>query len=229
MPTQPKLHKFLASFHQLPQRSPNFLSLGVLEAVVDFSPKIQVIAPKVLALNHHLLPVWVCDDASEFGNFVYFSCRILALETLIRDHTTAGSVECLLDTLIALVSDCDHDSIKKIKNFEAYFNRCKYTFFPPPLFLIAVVNLSTTSAQARSGIDQLAISRSGKIYCHLPMLLFAYFKFNSGKLQNFQLFFIVISRLLAIFEAFTFNFVPNLIFFANFTDFFFFLEKKYLN
>lgn len=47
------------------------------------------------------------------------------LEALIRDQSNAGNVECLLDTLIALISDCDHDSLKKIKNFEAFFNRCK--------------------------------------------------------------------------------------------------------
>lgn len=45
------------------------------------------------------------------------------METLIRDHSNSSSIECLLDTLIALVSDCDHESIKKIKNFESYFNR----------------------------------------------------------------------------------------------------------
>ena len=32
----------------------------------------------------------------------------------------------LQDTVQALVADCDHPSVKRMKNVEAYMNRCKY-------------------------------------------------------------------------------------------------------
>jgi hypothetical protein len=30
------------------------------------------------------------------------------------------------DTVQALVADCDHPSVKRMKNVEAYMNRCEY-------------------------------------------------------------------------------------------------------
>ena len=36
------------------------------------------------------------------------------------------NVDCLLDAVQALVSDCDHPAIRKIKNIDAFVNRCKY-------------------------------------------------------------------------------------------------------
>ena len=36
-------------------------------------------------------------------------------------------MDCLLDAVQALVSDCDHPAIRKIKNIDAFVNRCKYS------------------------------------------------------------------------------------------------------
>ena len=36
------------------------------------------------------------------------------------------NVDCLLDAVQALVSDCDHPAIRKIKNIDAFVNRCKW-------------------------------------------------------------------------------------------------------
>jgi hypothetical protein len=52
--------------------------------------------------------------------------RLLILEEKIRDPKHIASVDCLLDTVTALVADCDHDSVKKLKNIEAYTQRCKW-------------------------------------------------------------------------------------------------------
>ena len=35
------------------------------------------------------------------------------------------NVDCLLDAVQALVSDCAHPAIRKIKNVDAFVNRCK--------------------------------------------------------------------------------------------------------
>ena len=35
------------------------------------------------------------------------------------------NVDCLLDAVQALVADCDHPAIRKIKNIDAFVNRCK--------------------------------------------------------------------------------------------------------
>lgn len=37
-------------------------------------------------------------------------------------------MDSLLDTVTALIADCDHDSIKRLKTIEAYASRCKYNF-----------------------------------------------------------------------------------------------------
>lgn len=48
------------------------------------------------------------------------------LERKLRDPSSVSSVDSLLDTVTALISDFDHDSLKILKNVEAYANRCKF-------------------------------------------------------------------------------------------------------
>lgn len=43
----------------------------------------------------------------------------------MRDPLSIANVDSLLDTVTALVADCDHESIKRLKNIEAYTSRCK--------------------------------------------------------------------------------------------------------
>ncbi|XP_034235222.1 rho-associated protein kinase 2 isoform X1 [Thrips palmi] len=49
--------------------------------------------------------------------------RLRLLEEKIQDPRSVTNVDCLLDTVQALVSDCDHPSVKRMKNIEAYMNR----------------------------------------------------------------------------------------------------------
>ncbi|KAL9696346.1 hypothetical protein quinque_015631 [Culex quinquefasciatus] len=51
--------------------------------------------------------------------------RLLALEEKIRDPGSIANIDCLLDTVTALVADCDHDNVKIIKNIETYIKRYK--------------------------------------------------------------------------------------------------------
>lgn len=51
--------------------------------------------------------------------------RLNALEDQMRDPLSIANVDSLLDTVTALVADCDHESIKRLKNIEAYAGRCK--------------------------------------------------------------------------------------------------------
>lgn len=56
-----------------------------------------------------------------------FIDRLLALEEKIRDPGSIASVDSLLDTVTALVTDCSHVSVKEnMKNIEAYNQRCKF-------------------------------------------------------------------------------------------------------
>lgn len=55
--------------------------------------------------------------------------RLQALEDRILDSRSIANVDSLLDTVTALVADCDHDSVKRMKSIEAYTNRCKYNTF----------------------------------------------------------------------------------------------------
>lgn len=52
--------------------------------------------------------------------------RLRLLEERIQDPRSIANVDCLLDTVQALVADCDHPAVKRMKNVEAYTNRCKY-------------------------------------------------------------------------------------------------------
>ncbi|CAK1602805.1 unnamed protein product [Parnassius mnemosyne] len=49
--------------------------------------------------------------------------RLCALEEILCDPRSTGNVDCLLDTVTALVSDCDHPAIRRMKNVEAYTSR----------------------------------------------------------------------------------------------------------
>ena len=51
--------------------------------------------------------------------------RLRKLELRIQDNRSIINVDCLLDAVQALVSDCDHPAIRKIKNIDAFVNRCK--------------------------------------------------------------------------------------------------------
>ncbi|CAL1673317.1 unnamed protein product [Lasius platythorax] len=57
----------------------------------------------------------ICDDDRRR--------RLLALEERIKDPRSVTNIDCLLDTVQALVLDCDHASVKRMKNIEAYMNR----------------------------------------------------------------------------------------------------------
>lgn len=52
--------------------------------------------------------------------------RLRLLEEKIQDPRSVANVDCLLDTVQALIADCDHPAIKRMKNVEAYTNRCKF-------------------------------------------------------------------------------------------------------
>lgn len=54
--------------------------------------------------------------------------RLLDLEDKIQDPKGVANVDSLLDTVQALVADCDHPCIKRMKNVEAYTTRCKLKF-----------------------------------------------------------------------------------------------------
>ncbi|XP_017769737.1 PREDICTED: rho-associated protein kinase 1 isoform X2 [Nicrophorus vespilloides] len=49
--------------------------------------------------------------------------RLRALEDRIQDPRSIGNIDSLLDTVQALCTDCDHPSVKKLKNVEVYTNR----------------------------------------------------------------------------------------------------------
>lgn len=52
--------------------------------------------------------------------------RLRALEEKIQDPRSIGNIDSLLDTVQALYTDCDHPSIRKLKNIDVYTNRCKF-------------------------------------------------------------------------------------------------------
>jgi len=49
--------------------------------------------------------------------------RLAQLEEWIQDNRSIINVDCLLDAVQALVADCDHPAIRKIKNIDAFVNR----------------------------------------------------------------------------------------------------------
>ncbi|KAK9879534.1 hypothetical protein WA026_006605 [Henosepilachna vigintioctopunctata] len=49
--------------------------------------------------------------------------RLRILEERIQDPRGIGNIDSLLDTVQALYADCDHPSVKKMKNIEMYINR----------------------------------------------------------------------------------------------------------
>ena len=51
--------------------------------------------------------------------------RLRDLESKIQDLRSIINVDCLLDTAQALVNDCDHPAIRKIKNIDAFVQRCE--------------------------------------------------------------------------------------------------------
>lgn len=57
--------------------------------------------------------------------WLWLYTRISSLEEQLRDPNSKTSVYSLLDVLTALIADCDHANIKRIKAIEAFTSRCK--------------------------------------------------------------------------------------------------------
>ncbi|XP_053950444.1 rho-associated protein kinase 1 isoform X2 [Anastrepha ludens] len=51
--------------------------------------------------------------------------RAQLLEREMRDPHSICNIDCLLDTVTALVNDCDHESLKRLKNIEQYATKYK--------------------------------------------------------------------------------------------------------
>lgn len=60
--------------------------------------------------------------------------RLRELEAKIQDPRSIINVDCLIDAIQNILSDCDHPAIRKIKNIDAFVARCKFLiavlFFP---------------------------------------------------------------------------------------------------
>lgn len=76
--------------------------------------------------------------------------RLRMLEERVKDPRSITNIDCLLDTVQALVADCDHPSVKRMKNIEAYMNRCEYLTFLPVIenILIYYYNSAVTKIQS---------------------------------------------------------------------------------
>ena len=52
--------------------------------------------------------------------------RLRDLEAHIQDQRSVLNVDSLVDAVQAIVADCDHPAIRKIKNVDAFVSRCKW-------------------------------------------------------------------------------------------------------
>lgn len=69
--------------------------------------------------------------------------RLRLLEEHLTDARSTGNVDCLLDTVTALIADCDHPAIRRMKNVEAYTSRCKSPFLILFILQTSVIVLFT--------------------------------------------------------------------------------------
>lgn len=64
-------------------------------------------------------------ETYSYSDLAALYTRISSLEEQLRDPNSKTSVYSLLDVLTALIADCDHANIKRIKAIEAFTSRCK--------------------------------------------------------------------------------------------------------
>ena len=67
--------------------------------------------------------------------------RLRDIEVKIQDPRSIINVDCLIDAVQNIMSDCDHPAIRKIKNIDAFVTRCKsrfQDFFQIRTYLITV-------------------------------------------------------------------------------------------
>ena len=75
---------------------------------------------RTVARGKHRFPAWEVVRNNSPSKIL----RLLALEKMC-DPGSIANIDCLLDTVTALVADCDHDNVMIIKNIETYIKRCK--------------------------------------------------------------------------------------------------------
>lgn len=73
--------------------------------------------------------------------------RLRALEERLCDPRSPGNVDSLLDTVAALVSDCDHPAIRRMKNVEAYTTRCKLAWLRTLVYPLLYNIVSSVSSK----------------------------------------------------------------------------------
>lgn len=54
---------------------------------------------------------------------------LMRLTEKLLDSRSPLNLDGLLDGVAALVNDCDHPALRRIKNIESFLQRCKYDFF----------------------------------------------------------------------------------------------------
>ena len=52
--------------------------------------------------------------------------RLREIEIQIQNPRSIINVDCLIDAVQNIMSDCDHPAIRKIKNIDAFVSRCKF-------------------------------------------------------------------------------------------------------
>ncbi|KAH8258909.1 hypothetical protein KR038_003127, partial [Drosophila bunnanda] len=84
--------------------------------------------------------------------------RANTLEREMRDPTSICNVDCLLDTVSALVSDCDHDSLRRLKNIEQYATKCEYLSYGYPSPSVHIEFMPFTDKPLALRINQLRMN-----------------------------------------------------------------------
>ncbi|XP_073833480.1 rho associated coiled-coil containing protein kinase isoform X3 [Musca autumnalis] len=77
---------------------------------------------KMLSINDHILRQRKASDPPPMWDHIL---RTNVLEQEMRNPYSICNVDCLLDTVTALVNDCDHESLKRLKNIEQYAAKYK--------------------------------------------------------------------------------------------------------
>ena len=52
--------------------------------------------------------------------------RLAMLETNLTDPRSEINIDSLLDCIQALVTDCNHPTLRRTKNIDSFLNRCKF-------------------------------------------------------------------------------------------------------
>lgn len=78
--------------------------------------------------------------------------RLECLEEVLTDHKSEMNIDGLLDCIQSLYTDCNHPNLRRIKNFDAFVQRCELSFMSLMFVLMLIMIITPKKSDEKANL-----------------------------------------------------------------------------